>query len=142
MLAGNIRLDDRLWPLVVVVYEGAPTKGVFERYLADMERCFARAEKHGYLLDGREGAMLGPDERAAQGAWLKRHKDAARRYSVGTALVVRSAAVRFMLSAIYLVQKPVSPTETFANVDDAHAWLGSVFDGHGLRIPPRASVVL
>jgi hypothetical protein len=139
---GSIRLDDRHWPLVLIVYEGAPSKAVFARYLAEMERCFARREKHGYLLDGREGAMLGAEERNTQGAWLKTHRDVLRTYSVGTGLVVRSAAVRFLISAIYLIQTPVSPTETFGSVDDAHAWLGKIFDQHGLRLPPRSELQL
>ncbi len=142
MGTGDIRLDDKHWPLVLVTFEGSAAKPAFDRYLAQMERYLARGERHGYLLDGREGAMMAPEERTAQGAWLKRNKVELKRHSVATALVLRSAAVRFVLTAIYLIQAPVVPTETFGTVDEAHAWLGKSFAKEGLRMPPRDRLLL
>lgn len=139
MSLGEIRLEEH-WPLVVVTFEGAASKASFDRYLKQMEGYLARGERHGYLLDGRDGAMLGAEERAAQGAWLKKHKEALKKQSVGSALVLRSAAARFIISAIYLVQAPVAPTESFASVDDAHRWLSGLFTKEGLRMPPRSKL--
>lgn len=137
---GDIRVDDRHWPLVVVTFEGAAPRPVFDRFLAQMASFLARKERHCYLLDGREGAMLGTAERSAQGAWLKQNRDALARYSAGTALVIRSAAVRFVLTAIYLIQSPIAPTETFGTVDEAHAWLRSTMAKEGVRIVPRSAL--
>lgn len=140
MSTGRIQLDDRHWPLVVVVYEGSPSKSSFDAYLADMDRCLARKQRHGYLLDGREGAMLDGPQRNAQGAWLKQRKDALRLYSAGTGLVVRSAAARFLVSAIYLIQPPVAPTSTFTAVDDAYLWLETIFAKERLALAPRGAL--
>lgn len=133
----EIRIDDRYWPLVVVTFEGAATATSFARFLARMDSYLEKKERHLYLLDGRDGAMMGAPERAAQGAWLKKNKEELKRYSAGTALVVRSAAVRFVLSAMYLVQAPVTPTETFHTVDDAYAWLEKCAKREGIRLPTR-----
>lgn len=140
--AGNIRLDDRHWPLVVVVYEGSPDTTVFERYLGEMDRYLGKKERHGYLLDGREGAMLGGEQRTAQGLWLKSRKDALRQFSMGTGLVIRSAAVRFLVSAIYLIQRPVAPTESFGTVPEAYSWLGTIFAKEQRKLPPLADLGL
>lgn len=139
---GRIQLDDRHWPLVVIVYEGSPSKASFDAYLADMDRCLARKARHGYLLDGREGAMLDGEQRAAQGAWLKQRKDALKQYSAGTSLVIRSAAARFLVSAIYLIQPPVAPTSTFATVAEAYGWLETVFAKERLALPPLGALGL
>jgi hypothetical protein len=139
-VAGTIRVDDKHWPLVVVTFDGAAAGPSFERYLARMEQYLDRKERHGYLLDGREGAMMAGPERKVQAEWLKKHEANLRRYSIGTALVLRSAAVRFMLSAIYLIQEPVAPTETFGTVEEAHRWLVTTFGKEGLSVPPRSSL--
>jgi hypothetical protein len=139
-VTGDIRFDDRHWPLVIVTFRGAAPRPVFDAYLQRMEDYLARAERHCYLLDAREGAMLGHPERSAQGEWLKRHSAELERWSVGTGLVVRSAAVRFVLSAIYLIQAPLTPTETFNTVDDAHRWLQGLMMKEGRRIPPRRAL--
>jgi hypothetical protein len=134
---GTIDIDERHWPLVIITFDGAASGEPFQRYLAGMSQLLARRQPHGYLLDGRQGAMMGPTERALQGEWLKKNKVELKQYSRATALVLRSAAVRFVLSAIYLIQSPVVPTETFGTVDEAHAWLGERFSAEGLRLPPR-----
>ncbi len=139
MAQGDIRLEDH-WPLIVVTFEGSASKASFERYLAQMEVYLSRGERHGYLLDAREGAMLGAEERTAQAAWLKRHKQALVQYSIGSALVIRSAAARFIVAAIYLLQAPVAPTESFGTIDEAHAWLNQLFTKEGLRVPPRSKL--
>lgn len=124
------------------MYQGSPSKSSFDAYLADMDRCLARKQRHGYLLDGREGAMLDGAQRDAQGAWLRERKDPLRQYSAGTGLVVRSAAVRFLLSAIYLIQPPVAPTSTFATVDEAYRWLATIFEKERLALPPQSAIGL
>lgn len=125
---------------MIVTFDGAAPRPVFDRFLVKMESYLLRKERHFYLLDGREGAMLGSAERAAQGEWLKRHKPELQRYSAATALVVRSAAVRFMLTAIYLIQAPMIPTETFNTVDDAYAWLRARAEKEGTSIVPRSAL--
>lgn len=139
-MSGDIRFDDRHWPLVIVTFDGAAPRPVFDRYLERMESYLQRKERHFYLLDGREGAMLGSAERAVQGEWLKRHKPELQKYSAATALVLRSAAVRFVLTAIYLIQAPMVPTETFATVDDAYAWLRTQMEKEGRRMAPRGAL--
>lgn len=137
MASTGIRIDDRHWPLVVVTFEEAVSDEAFETYLAGMHRCLARGEPHGYLVDARKGTMISGPQRAAQSAWLKRHEVDIKRYSVGTAVVLRSAALRFVLSAMYLLQAPITPTESFGTVDEAHAWLATTFSRAGLMLPPR-----
>lgn len=137
-MAGDIRIDDQHWPLVVVTFEGHAPPAAFGKFLTRMEECLARRERHAYLLDGRRGAMIDAQARQAQAEWLKRWRVELKQYSVATALLIDSAAVRFVLSAIYLIQAPVAPTETFATIDEAYAWLRPRFERAGLRLPPRA----
>lgn len=142
MSTGSISIDDKHWPLVVLTFDGAASGEAFQRYLDGMSALLARKQPHGYLLDGRDGAMMGPTERKLQGEWLKKNKDALKLYSRGTASVIRSAPVRFVLSAIYLIQAPVVPTESFATVDEAYAWLAQRFEAQNLKMPPRSSLAI
>lgn len=133
-------MEDKHWPLVVVTFDGTPSPPAFGAFLARMEAFLARRERHAYLLDGRQASMLGTSELRLQTDWLGRFKTELKAHSAGTALVVSSATVRFVLSAIYLVQPPVAPTESFGTVDEAYAWLSKRMRDEKLPVASRTDL--
>ena len=141
-MSGTVVVEDKHWPLVVVVFDGTPTPEAFAGFLAKMESLLRRGQRHAYLLDGRRGSMLGTTELRLLTDWLKRLKTELKTQSAGTALVVDSAAVRFVLSAVYLVQPPVAPTESFQTVGEAYAWLTQRMREEKLPLVPRVELGL
>jgi hypothetical protein len=136
-----VRFVDRHWPLVLVTFEGTMSDAEFRGFLANMKGYLDRGGRHGYLLDAREGAIMAKPQREEQAHWLKAHDAALRKQVVATAVVLRSAAVRFLLTSIYLIQPPATPTDTFGTRELAFDWLDGLFRREGLRMPARSTVL-
>ena len=120
---GAIQFDESRWPLVILTFDGVPTDAEFEAYLAQTLLLYARKQRHAYVVDTRKGGLLPRGQRQRQGEWLKEHKDLLALYSAGTAIVMTSSVLRFVLATIYLIQPPFVPTEIFATIEQATSWV-------------------
>jgi hypothetical protein len=134
----SIRVEDSRWPLVVVTFDGAPSEEEFSRYLEEMLGLLSRQERHAYVVDARRGTLLPRELRQRQGEWLRENKDEIRRHCLGTAVVINSGVLRFVLTTIYLIQAPVTPTVNFPTLEEATAWAEKQLRGAGLTPPPAA----
>jgi hypothetical protein len=76
-----------------------------------------------------EEGLLPRGQRQRQGEWLKEHKEVISLYSAGTAIVMTSSVLRFVLATIYLIQPPFVPTEIFATMEQATAWVDECLKG-------------
>jgi hypothetical protein len=57
--------------------------------------------------------------------WLRAHGPELSKHCRGTALVVRSAALRFVMSTVMFVWPQPVETAVFATLEDALAWAGA-----------------
>jgi hypothetical protein len=131
-----IHIEDSRWPLVVLTFEGHPSDEDFSRYLGEMFGLLSRQERHAYVIDARRGALLSRALRRQQGEWLKEHKAAIQRFSLGTGVVIGSGVLRFVLATIHLIQPPIAPTVILPTIEEATAWAETRLREAGLALPP------
>lgn len=136
---GSIQIDESRWPLVLITFQGVPSDEVFDEYLAGMRRLLDKKEKHVYLLDGRKGGLLSREQRIKQGRWLKENKEDIVLYSLGAAVVLNSAVLRFVLTTIFLIQSPLAPQVVVSTMEEGRAWTAERLWIAGLKIPSLES---
>ncbi len=130
----RIQVDDSLWPLLVVRYEGTPTLAQLQHCFALREEALARQEHHVMLHDLRLSSGINPPEhRRLQRAWLQAHDALIRRWSLGAALVIDSAFVRLMMSVILHVNAAPSPHVVVATPAQGATWLAGRLSQAGLE---------
>ena len=56
-------------------------------------------------------------------------------WNAGSAIVLGSPAMRFIMSAFYLVAVPPSPTSLFEEAEKAKAWLRRRLSEEKMRVP-------
>lgn len=107
----TITVDGRGFPLVVTRYRGAVTHADFERHLRVMSSSMRIGQKTAVILDTTEGAARSAESMKALRDWLDRERELMRTQVIGLALVIPSAAVRFLLTKMMLVVDMPYPYE-------------------------------
>jgi hypothetical protein len=132
--AASIRVDDAHWPLVLCTFRGTPTGDAVDAWLAQMSAVYAREGRFVLLADI---APARPDLAHVQriGAWSKNHRDLTRAKCAGVAVVMRSAAHRFVISAFHLIVTLPCPMSVFDDEQPAGAWLRKQLERDGLVVP-------
>jgi hypothetical protein len=131
----SIRVDDTHWPLVLSSFLGTPTSDEVDAWLIQMSAVYARDGRFVLLADI---APARPDLGHVQriGAWSKKHRDLTRAKCAGVAVVLRSPALRFVISAFYLVVTLPCPMVVFDDEPPAAVWLRRQLELDGLPVPP------
>ncbi len=124
-------LDDSLWPLLVVRF-GAATEGALDAYLAARQEYLARAQPHVVIIDTR--ALHLPPTRLRQRYtdWLNANARAVREWTLGTAYVIASPAVRMMMSAIRHFAPLTTPFVVTPTLPPSAAWAAERLQEAGL----------
>jgi hypothetical protein len=118
-----ITIDERRRPIVLVTFVGTATDAEFDQYLRDMtEQILGRRQQTVTILDATRSDNTSAAQRKKQAEWLATHKDDLRRYSLGTAFVIKSAMVRGALTAIFWLQPMDRPHTIVATLDEAEGW--------------------
>lgn len=118
----NYSIDTSRWPLVTAVMPVAPTDAEMEAVLEELESLYSRKERFAVVLDMPFESAPSLSQLGMSHRYLKRTEDREREYSLGVALVVRSAIVRIFLAATYEIVVPVSPRAVFETTEEATAW--------------------
>jgi hypothetical protein len=133
-----IAIDDTRRPLIVVTFVGSATDAEFDAYLDAMATSvLARRERTVTLLDATRSDATPAAQRRRQAEWLKTHDAELRRYSLGTAFVIRSPIVRGVLTAILWIQPMSVPYTVVATRNEGEAWAAEMLSRAGLRLPDR-----
>ncbi len=131
-----ITIDERRRPIVLVTFVGAPTDAEFDRYLEDMtEQILARRQQTVTILEATRSDSTSAAQRKKQADWLAKHRDDLRRYSLGTAFVIKSAMVRGVLTAIFWLQPMDRPHTIVATLEEAEGWAAVKLREAGLAGP-------
>ena len=131
---GSIELDETHWPLAISTLTGRPTTEMVESYIVRLTKMHMRGERFVCLIFIR---LSRPDfaHVTRLGAWTKQNQELSRQWNAGSAIVLGSPAMRFIMSAFYLVAVPPSPTSVFEDEDKAKAWLRRRLTEEKIRIP-------
>ncbi len=118
----NIRTDKSQWPIIVHTSEGVMGPEDTRVLLDELDQIMARKERHVCVFDSTRLSKFQIGDRDRIVKWMKDNDAALRLYSAGTAAVLASGALRFVISSVLLVYRPASPIKCFAELDPAFAW--------------------
>ncbi len=116
------------WPVLVCTLSQDISIGDVDAIEAVTLEAFAKREKHVLIFDGRR-VQTRPDAlvRQKMAKFTNDTRDESKLWTLGTAIVVESALLRSVITAVHWVSPPSVPVEavsTFdAAIDRARAWL-------------------
>lgn len=119
---GSITFDETAWPLVRITMDGAWTDTEFEDYLETRSRLLARKKHHVTVLDARSAALPPSSQRRMQASWLQKNTAALKLWSRGSCYVFEQPGMRFVLSGIFLIARPPTPSHVTGCIDEAITW--------------------
>ena len=134
-MSGRVEWDDSRWPLVTVSVFGEVDDVDFRAYLDLLDQNLARNHPTVIVFDAREAGRTPARHRRWQGDWIKTNFETLERLSLGTAYVFESPTTRFILSTIFLIQKPPGPYLVCAGMDEAYEWAAGRMRESGVELP-------
>ncbi len=132
--AAGIHLDKTHWPLAVATLEGRPTADDLESFLRGLDDIHSKGERFFMLTHMR---VYRPDmsQVTRMGAWAKNNQERTRRWCAGSAIVLGSPTMRFVISAFYLIAVPPCPMTLFDDPMGARSWLRQKMGEEKMPIP-------
>ena len=134
----RIEVDSSARPLVMVRFVGLASDEMFRGYLMELDAVLAEGSRYVVVLDARESISGPRHHQRWQAEWLKTNRDALREHSCGTAFVIDSAINRFVLSAVFLIQRPPNPYVVVGTLNEGLDWAESRLRSSGIEVPPSA----
>lgn len=119
------------WPVLVFTISGEVSAADVDAIIATTTDAFARRGKHVNIFDCRR-VIARPDAliRQKMAKFTNDSRDNSKAWTLGTAIIVESAILRGVLTAIHWVAPPSVPVEavgTFEQaIDHARSWLQTV----------------
>ncbi len=119
---GSVRFDRSRWPIIVVELEGKPSDADLDEYLGELTALLHQDERGVVIVDMTRARPSSPEQRKRIGEWMRTHRAELAARGVGAAFVIASAMFRFVLSSIFLIQRPPMPYTVVATLDEAIGW--------------------
>ncbi|WP_027004036.1 hypothetical protein [Hugenholtzia roseola] len=115
--------DNHLFPIQIVTFAAHdPTEEEFDQYLKQLAEIFEKKKPFVRILDASKVKYLASNLRIKQGKWIKEHNELLKTYSLGTAYVIPSTMLQFLLKAIWLVSDQTNEKKVFSTLQDAKLW--------------------
>jgi hypothetical protein len=109
-------------PVLVVEVNRGSTDAEHAAYLADLHRFYIENDLIAVVFHVKTRDLPSGAQQRAQGAWMKAHKTLLAEKGVGVAFVFPSAAFRFVLSAILLIQRLPHEYTIVGTLEEGLAW--------------------
>jgi hypothetical protein len=132
-----IEVDDTMWPLVVIRYNGPRTEADWHAMFAAYDRMHTRRERFATINDTTSSPLPSAVERSMIGEHAKRHEDATRRYLVATCMVIENAIMRGALTAIHWVYRPAYKLFICATLHEAYVVAARELREEGIALHPQ-----
>jgi hypothetical protein len=117
-----VRFDRSRWPIVVVELEGKPTDDDVETYLRGLGALLTEDTRGVLVIDMARAQPSAPAQRRRVGEWMRAHRAEMAARGRGAAFVIPSGLMRFVLSSVFLIQRPPMPYTVVSTLDEALAW--------------------
>jgi hypothetical protein len=128
-----IHVDDTLWPLLLLRFEGTPSPQQFEAYLIRMEGYFERRERHVVILDLLGTNITGLQERCERHAvWMRQHEAQLRQWPLGVAVITDAIALRLLVRVILHRGPSNLPHLMVSRLAEAALWAAARLQQAGL----------
>jgi hypothetical protein len=119
---GLPRVDRSRAPIFVVTVEGQPSDGDITAFLEVLSTLLAEDVRGLLVVDALRAGAPSPEQRRRMGEWMRANRAELARKSRGTAYVFPGALFRFVLSTVFLVQRPPAPYIVTGTLDEAMTW--------------------
>lgn len=129
-------IDESAFPLVVVTFQReAMTDAQIEGFIARLTSILRRRQKHMVILDGlavESGLDARQRKRFTDFVQDSEMRDLSR-FKMADVLLLKSPILRGMLTAVFWLAPPVSPTKPFADIDEALPFIKQRFRDEGIE---------
>ncbi|MFK7986570.1 MAG: hypothetical protein AB8I08_11150 [Sandaracinaceae bacterium] len=115
-----------------------PTEAEFETYLRRLDVRLEERSVFAFLYDTRALPSIDRPMQKMQAEWIRRQRPLLSERSLGSAIVIQSATMRFVLSAVFLIQRPPKDYAVVGTWGEAIAWLEKTFQAAGHPLPANA----
>jgi hypothetical protein len=126
----GITTDDSRWPIVVHSTIGVPSEDDVDAFLARADTLLARGALHAVVFDSSRSGRVTRYMRRRSLEWVQANKGELEHHCVCKSLVIRSAALRFVMTAVMLVTGHGVREEVFESLDEAIAWSRAQLEMH------------
>jgi hypothetical protein len=110
------------WPIVVHRTIGSPSDAEADALILRAEQILSRGEKHAIVFENLLAESPSPYMRQRSVEWLTKNGERMSKHCVGTALVFRTAAMRFVMSGVMLFVTHPTPHSVVGTLDQGLAW--------------------
>jgi hypothetical protein len=139
---GGIRIDSRQWPLVTWDHAEHPVTDVLNAqaldHVKELMEGVAPGEKIFLLVDlsrSKEGTPASQRKYAAE--FAGRLEALQKRTVLGSAIVLTSAVMRGVITAVFWLRPPTVPTKIVATREEALACAVGLLEAHLVGLPPH-----
>ncbi len=117
------------WPIVVHRTIGAPGDEEVDLFIERAEAILSQNVRHVVVFDNLLADLPSAYMRQRSGDWLRANGERMQGVCVGTALMFRSPALRFVMSGVMLVASHPTPHVVCGTLDDALRWANAQLAG-------------
>ena len=122
MATGRIETDTSRWPIVVHRTIGSPSDAEVDAFIDRADAILRRGERHAVVFENLLAETPSAYMRQRSIDWLTKNGEPMAGLCVGTALVFRTAALRFVMSGVMLFVSHPTPHAVVGSLDQAVAW--------------------
>lgn len=116
-------IEDKHTSLVTIRFTGhAATDESFRQYLDELESLYDARQPISLIFNAEKAVLPKLKHQQQQAQWLKDKEALMRRYCRGTAYVIQSAVIRWVLKAIFTLQAQPVPYAIVDTQQAAEAW--------------------
>jgi len=116
-------VDQTSFPLITVTFTGEKSTDTnFKAYLKELDDCYFTQQQLAIIFDATKVPVPKYSHQKLQAKWLKDNADLMKKFCKGTAYVIPSKIIQWVLKMIFLIQKQPVPYKVFDSYKDAQIW--------------------
>jgi hypothetical protein len=120
--------DERDFPVVRVQVIGESTDADVEERLGFLDQQLARGGVIALIFDARRSRPLTAKHRRMWREWLEKNERTVKSCGAGAAILVSSAAVRGVFTALFWMWKPIIPCAFVATDEEAESFVETALE--------------
>ncbi|NRB46097.1 MAG: STAS/SEC14 domain-containing protein [Saprospiraceae bacterium] len=116
-------IENKQTPLITIRFTGhAATDESFQQYLDDLESLYDAQQPISLIFNAEKAVLPKFKHQQKQAQWLKDKEALMRAYCRGTAYVIQSTVIRWVLKAIFALQAQPVPYAIVDTQQAAETW--------------------
>jgi hypothetical protein len=125
-------------PSAVITCEGVMDQDDTRRFIDTLDAVLRRNERYVTVFDSTKLSSFRMPDRDKIVQWLHENDAELKKLWLGSAVVLSSPALRFVISTVLLVSRPPAPIKVFGSSSEAMAWARARLQSAARPQPARA----